>query len=195
MRQLLVELTRTPPGIAGKHQRPGSGTRLEHTPQENGRRREKQARHDGAVLDVGRLFSTEDPSAIRFDRSAGVESQIVAVLNGWFEANHSRRRLVGRAIQHETERSLGHEVAQQHNRLGEVWILQLWHREQERGFESFRHDPILSRSYSFLSVRSGRARAAIPSRAFSGQPQTDPSRPGATHRRAPAGSKTDARWP
>ena len=137
--ELVVQLARAPSRIAGQHARARSWMCLENAAQQRRGRGQIQPVHDRPDVRVRRLFPDENPPAIGLHRTTRAESQPVALFDRRLEPHHRSRRHIGGAIEHQAECPLGKKVTQQHDRLREVWILKLGHREQQRRPEHVAH--------------------------------------------------------
>ena len=133
--QLRVELPRSPAGVAGEHVRASrQRTRRQHAAQQHRRRRQIQPGAERLrARRLGRL-GREDPAALRLDRAADEQRQIVRARRPAARDARPRRPTIsdGRL----TTRPNAPSVAcshEQHDRLREVRIEQLRHREQQRG--------------------------------------------------------------
>ena len=138
-RELGVELTGAPSGVARQHARTRGGRGRERPPQQDWGGREIQPFTDGAKLRLLWRVGQQDPSTFGLDGTAEAERQRVAVGDCRLELDHRACRQIGRAIQHEAEGAVGRVVAQEHDRSREIRILQLRHRYEQGRLKRLEH--------------------------------------------------------
>ena len=77
VRELVVELTGAPAGVAGDDARARRGVRFEDLAQQRLRRGQEQSVADELEV-LGRFVAEKDPAALRFDRAANPQRQVVS---------------------------------------------------------------------------------------------------------------------
>ena len=120
--ELLVELARSPARVAGQHVRAfRERLRGQDAPQEQRRRRQIQAGADTARVHALGRFGGENPAALRLDRPADEQRQVVRVVDRRIEQDRRRRRDLRRPVHDQAERALRRRARRAARRSARSW--------------------------------------------------------------------------
>src|SRR5215831_17493897 len=95
------------------------------------------------MFDIVRRLRRENPAALRLDRPAKKQRQLVRLIDRRLEIDSDSGRHLGWPIDDEPERAIGTVLTQENDASNKIWIDELRHRKQQRWRQG--HEGILSR--------------------------------------------------